>query len=511
MKKSRIGALLFVLMLGCLLATSALGETFEMMGLEVGETARDWNESRFFERMEAITGVGFTFREYNDEAAYQAAKDDAFATGNLPDVLFKAWLSDEEELRYHESGQLVDLAPYLQEHAPTVYAILEARPEWREAITQPDGAITSLPILTGAERQCAIWIERVWLETLGLSMPNTIDEFTEVLRAFRDGDPNQNGKQDEVPLSIEGPWEAKFLLHAWGLTPNDYNIYVDDSGTVQFAPFAPEYREFCAWLNMAQTEGLISDSTFRMPVGTRASDLQTARSNDSSNVVQTFGAIVTLSPYVVVEDKTSEFSVLVPLEHDGARVYRKLLDGVGRGTFAITSACEDVPAVLSWIDYLYTEEGGRLAFAGVAGEDYTMQEDGTWKWNANDDYTILSDLLNNSTIANDTVTPGLEPAAFMRNSEITEDNYARRQLDSIQEYLVSPFPITWPTDEAAEARIAQLQAQLGTCVDTAIANFAMGKVELTDENWQAFQDELKALGAEEFTALWQAKYDAVKN
>ncbi len=35
-------------------------------------------------------------------------------------------------------------------------------------------------------------INRTWLNTLGLEMPTTTEEFRNVLIAFRDQDPNQN-------------------------------------------------------------------------------------------------------------------------------------------------------------------------------------------------------------------------------------------------------------------------------------------------------------------------------
>lgn len=507
LKANRFIAILLLLLLAAAPALAESGKTYSMMGLETEDSTRVWEDNQFFKRMEAATGITFTFREYTNAADYQRAKDEAFAGGELPDVFFKAQLTPEEEMRYVQSGQLVDLAPYLEEAAPNLYAILEARPDWRAIVTQPDGAIASLPILSGAERQCCIWINRSWLDALGLDMPGTIEEYTEVLRAFRDGDPNGNGQLDEIPLSFISPWEAKFLLHAWGLTPNDYNLYVDETGTVQFAPYDPVYREFVEWLKMGTKEGIIDADAFRMPQSYR-SQLYSDSSSDTASQPVTYGSFMTIAPYTIVDmDKTTDFAVLTPLAYEGERVYRRLLNGVGRGTFAITSACDDIAGMLGWVDTLYTEEGGRLAFAGVEGEDYTLHADGTWKWDAGDDSMYLMTLVDTAVIANDTLTPGLEPAAFLRNSEITADNYTRRQTDTIRDMLVDPFPVTWPTDEAREARIAELQLGLAECLDTAIANFAMGKTELTDETWQALLDELDALGVDEFVALWQAKYD----
>ncbi len=505
----KVRNLVLITLLMAMLSSVAVAEgaPMTMMGLEGADTARDWATSRFFTRMAEDTGVSFTFRQYNDAAQYQTALTEAFQTGNLPDVLFKANLTPKQEMDWLENGQLVDLAPYLAEHAPNLSKILDARPDWRRIITQPNGAIASLPILNNADRQCCVWINQSWLTALDLTMPTQVDEYTNVLRAFRDGDPNGNGQKDEIPLSLLGPWEAKFLLHAFGIVANDYNVYVDEGGEVRFAPYDDRYRAFIGWLKMCLEEGLIDPNAFRQMQGARAN---TGATEDKDAPI-TLGGMVTIAPMTMVQlDKTTNFAVLPPLAHDGAQTFRRLLNGVGRGAFAVTSACPDVPAALRWVDALYTEEGGRLAFAGLVGEDYTVNDDGTWKWSSGEDFTMLNDIVANSIIAGDATTPGLEPAAFMRNSEITDDNYARRQTDSIRALMTDPFPVTWPTDPAREARVAALQAVLGPCVDTAIANFAMGIVELNDATWQAFQDELRTLGADELVTLLQAKADEVK-
>lgn len=496
-----------IFLLLCLLfysASAAAAESLSVMGYE-SEPDRSWSDNVFFQRSGEKLGLSFTFQAYTQEDAYQQAKDDAFAQGTLPDILFKANLTPQEEMRYLQSGQLVDLAPYLAEHAPTIYTILQTRGDWRAAVTQPGGAIASLPVLTGLDRQCCIWINQGWLDTLGLSMPASIDAFTEVLRAFRDGDPNGNGKADEIPLSLMGTWEAKFLLHAWGLTPNDYNLYTDDAGTVRYAPQQAEFRDFVQWLQLALQEGLINSDVFRSSQATRS-----ALRSAESDAALVDGSVISIAPYTLIDlDLATQYVVVPPLQHNGQQVYRQLLNGVGRGAFAITSACQNIPAALQWVDYLYTEEGGRLAFAGLEGEEYIIRPDGTWHWQADGDYQWVQDLVNLRIIAGDANTPGLEPAAFMRNTEIAADNHVRRQTDSLQPYLVQPFPVFWPTDEARLARIEQLHEQLAVCVDTAIAEFAMGVRPLTDEGWADFMQALDELGVAEFIALWQDIYNEI--
>ena len=44
---------------------------------------------------------------------------------------------------------------------------------------------------------------------------------------------------------------------------------------------------------------------------------------------------------------------------------------------------------------------------------------------------------------------------------------------------------------------------MGALVDTGIARFATGEVELTDESYDAWLAELKAAGSDELTALFR--------
>lgn len=45
-----------------------------------------------------------------------------------------------------------------------------------------------------------MWIYKPWLEKLNLSEPKTLDEFYNVLKAFKEKDPNGNGLADEIPF-----------------------------------------------------------------------------------------------------------------------------------------------------------------------------------------------------------------------------------------------------------------------------------------------------------------------
>nr|HML46381.1 hypothetical protein [Clostridia bacterium] len=90
-------------------ATGAQGDmpAYVMMGLDLDSSGRQWAQNGFFQAMQERTGISFQFRQYSDLAAYQQAKDLAFASNDLPDVFFKGFLSVQEEMRYLASGQLI--------------------------------------------------------------------------------------------------------------------------------------------------------------------------------------------------------------------------------------------------------------------------------------------------------------------------------------------------------------------------------------------------------------------
>ena len=46
-----------------------------------------------------------------------------------------------------------------------------------------------------------MYVYRPWLDKLGLDIPETTEEFYQMLKAFKEQDPNGNGVADEIPFS----------------------------------------------------------------------------------------------------------------------------------------------------------------------------------------------------------------------------------------------------------------------------------------------------------------------
>lgn len=495
------------LLLACILLTSLIPavsaesprneKTFVLTGYAGDNTQVNWNENLFFQRMQEKTGVSFEFRQFTDYDAWTSEKARLFAGDELPDALFGAELSPQETLSYYQSGKLIDLNPLLQENAPNLYALLEANPSWREAITLPNGAIAALPAINSLRAQNAMWINKTWLDTLKLDMPTDAASLKAVLEAFKTRDPNRNGKADEVPLAFLGPWDLKFLAHAFGLIANDYNMFVDASGTAQFMPAMDQYRDFIAWAVELYGAGLLDQNGF--------TTVDTLRKVTDEKSAVTYGLLFGPTPTTFLPAAHgAQYAILPPLQYEGKQVYRNFLGPVARGTFAITSACKDPAALLQWVDYLYSEEGGRLALLGQEGVEYAFNENGTWRWLMGADE--LSTAIQRATLTDGDAFPLLNPVDFQLKFEDEKTVQLVRSMLEFGQIATLPFPLVTLTQEQQDF-IAPLQMQIGRYVDESLARFVIGETPLTDESWQNYLSALEEMGLSSFTAFWQQVLD----
>lgn len=494
--KKRLVCLLLALLLPC----TALAE-YSMAGYDPENIYRNWETNLFFQRMEEKTGVKFTYHQYEKESEWTAAKA-AMTAGdeNLPDVLFKAKLQDDECMDLLDRGVLVDLKPYLEQDCPNLYAILQENPEYWDAITLPDGRIAALPAITEQPMQNCVWLNRDWLDALGLSMPTTSEELTEVLRAFRDQDPNGNGKKDEIPLAFLGSFDLKFLGHAFGLIANDYNIRAVD-GKVEFVPLNENFRPFIEWLRQLYSEGLLDKDGF--------STSDTLRQiSDSSDTNIYGGAITTIVTNFLPSAWASQYAAMTPLSYNGETVYRDFAGSVTTGTFAVTTHCEDVHAVLQWVDQFYTEEVYILASTGEENTDYIVDPDGSWR--------ITTSAQNNSYFSSEvlittgTSFPGISTDAFQRRYSDSLVRYISEELDKVNAVAERPFPY-YSLTKAQEEEIAPLQAAIGRLVDESIARWVLGETEISDETFAQFEQQLNDAGLPAFMEFWQKILDGGNN
>ncbi len=480
-------------------ALAALGESAQkapdyiLEGCDGDSASHNWETNLFFSRMQEKTGISFQFRQETDFSRWKERKSDIAKGEDLPDVLFKAGLTSREVREWAGNGILIDLKPYLQEYAPDLWALLEARPDWLKAITLEDGSIPALPNFNDIQNNDLVWINTEWLSRLKLEMPSTADEFTEVLRQFKTKDPNRNGRADEVPLTFIGMWELRFLGHAFGIIDNDDYVSVKD-GKVTSALTGDENRRFLTWLHQLWEEDLLDHNGF---VTT-----DQLRQITDEKAVMIHGAMLSATPLTVVPSASiSQYQAMDPLEYQGRKVYRDLLGDIIRGTFAITRECKEPEKMIAWVNNLYTREGSLLAQYGLEGEEYVWNEDGYWEWNT-DLTTVANEILPDHTISDGGIAPGLTLADFQLKYADDVTRLTLEQISRLRQYSVLPYPMVIPNAED-EARLAEIRAVLMPWAETEMACFVTGDTEMNDENWRAFCRTAEEKGLNELIGILQ--------
>lgn len=493
-----IAALLSALMLFSLfgIASAQEGDNVLLMGFEHSDNNRLWQDNRFFERMEQRTGVHFDYHQYGELNAYM----DVLAnlsndSEDLPEVLLKARLSPQVAQELHDKGVLIDLAPLIEQYMPNLSALMEQDPAIRTAITLPGGIIPALPFIAQNPGQNILWINNEWLGNLRLDMPTNAEELRTVLAAFLEKDPNKNGRKDEIPLSFIGSYDLKYLGHAWGMVANDFNVYVED-GQVKFLPFHPNFEAFITELAAMYKDGLLDKSGF--------STVDTLRRVSDAKSMNKYGAFFSPLPTGVVPvEWTGQYLALSPLSYDGQAVYRAVSSPVHYGAFALTSACRDVPKMLEWVDYLYSQEGSVLASIGKEGEDFVVDGDGSWRLLSEPGDTAY---FARAIMSSDYSMPGISSDDFQMNYNDPVVRDLTQQTRAIAAASVLPFPDIPLTAQQME-QILPLQSALGRYLDESIARFVLGEWQTGTEQFAEFISKLESLGAQEFVAIWQAIYD----
>src|SRR5699024_4431302 len=141
---------------------------------------------------------------------------------------------------------------------PNFKKVLEEYPEIEKLITMPDGNIYSFPQLSDPEflsyrMGAKPFINKEWLDELGMDMPETTEEYYQYLKAVKSNSPS-NGEVDEIPFGGPGVdnlyyyLAGSFNLANKGLT----NGLVDidpDTGDYRFYPTSEEYKELMEYMN----------------------------------------------------------------------------------------------------------------------------------------------------------------------------------------------------------------------------------------------------------------------
>ena len=179
-------------------------------------------------------------------------------------------MTNTQAKMFAEEGQLLDLSEYFRKGlAVNIDKAVAKYPDYDivNSITTVDGKIYGIPqfsISTANECHYKMWVNKGWLDKLGIEIPDTIDEFYNMLVRFKNEDRNGNGKADEIPFVTAGTgWgntPYKFLTNSY-VFEGDGDLFLLKDGKVSVSYIQPEWFEACDFLRKLRDEGLMSDQS----------------------------------------------------------------------------------------------------------------------------------------------------------------------------------------------------------------------------------------------------------
>lgn len=314
------------------------------------------------------------------------------ASGDLPDILRP--IGGVEQTLIQQGGALA-LDDLLPEYAPNVWNRIP-KEAWDIVRTaSPDGKIYYVPKIYMIPERVPM-IRKDWMDNVNAGMPQTKDEFTALLKAFKEQDPNKNGQADEIPTSGRefGTWMdhlfAMYGVAMWEGKP-EWDIY---DGKLQYAGVTPNMRAAIEYIRELYAQKLLDNETFL-----NKGDVWQAKINN--NLVGSWYHLpASLKEKHEAMKKTAPNAYIVGLNLPKVDGYQGFITqkSMGEAEWMIPSSSEKLaPHALKLLDFFYDPANEDFVFFGIEGQQHEVVDGKKRLLPQTDDRTIPLGMLNFTT------------------------------------------------------------------------------------------------------------------
>ena len=229
-------------------------------------THGDLDEMATMKMLQEVSGINLDIEQI-PYFSYNEKMNLMFASGDLPDFI----PSDGPDSISSYTELLTPLEDYIDSYMPNLSAVFEERPVYKKILRLADGHIYQLPMVVESvdyETPYHMFINKQWLDNLGMPVPVTTEEFYQALKAFKEQDPNGNGQADEIPITFTGNGEFE-LVGAFTFPFGPDYIKVNSEGILEFVPLAEAegFQDFAEWWQRIYQEGLVDPELYVLDGG----------------------------------------------------------------------------------------------------------------------------------------------------------------------------------------------------------------------------------------------------
>ncbi|QJD84519.1 extracellular solute-binding protein [Cohnella herbarum] len=308
-----------------------------------------------------INPVPITHSGYADQLKLK------FASGDTPDW-YQTWgIAADETVA---SGRALVLNDLLQQYGKN---LLERIPQTAWDAVTVNGKIMGIPQPTAVDSNKIMFVRKDWMDKLKLEVPRTSDEFLDMLRAFRDGDPNGNGKKDEIPFSMrENLSWAENIFGMFGVNPDSPMLVNDEliPGMIH-----PNMKNALGLMKTMYDEKLLDIEflTNSSQIWTQKinSDLVGAWVHNSSN-----GYHWRLQHLEFLPDKKTEIIAIPTPQGVGYDGPVGVKETSVNKTYVLFDNAKHPEEIIKMYDWLISDEGQMWAGLGLEGQTYFKEGEG---------------------------------------------------------------------------------------------------------------------------------------
>lgn len=487
-------------------------------------TEPDPNQRTIFKRLQEQTNVEIDWTAIPSDQWADKISLNMSDPNKLTDFVFSAGFSDSNLLKYGEFGAIIPLEEYIDNYMPNLKSVLDKYPEYRVMCTDVNGHIWSLPWIEqlGSDKTAIqtigdmSFINKKWLDFLGLEIPETVDEFEEVLIAFRD---NASELQKEfnidgsiIPMSCivnDGDQDPAILINGFGEGYGDADrarhIAVTDDQEVICAATQEGWKKGIEWLHKLYDEKLIDPEAFTQEWSTYVAKGKSGRYGVCFS--WDVGNIDNLKDWVPLPALTADTRNITP--QNGSYT-----SGFDRGRCVVTSVAENPALVCAWLDQMYAPLQSPQNNWGTYGEDDDFD---IFEMSTNDQG---GEMLRHAPLGDASPVEVREAESVGGPLAILDEYYgvyvtcpddAQYRLDWIKDIYTPDmhtkyvYPNLFMSRDDTET-LSNLQADIEKTINRNKADWIMNG--FTDADWEKFLDDLDAYGLEEYLGLFQKYLDS---
>lgn len=445
------------------------------------------------------------------------------SNSELPDVVMAAF-DDITTFDYAQKGIFVDITKYYDD--PNVCKnITSFVPADKEYVTKnmkmADGkiyAIMSFAQFQWNEGCWRGWVNQDWLKTLNITAPKTTDEFTAMLKAFADKDPNGNGKKDEIAMvgSKDG-WGQDpivFLMNPFTYANKDKKYLQSEGGKIYASYTKPEWKEGLAYINQLVKDNLLSPLSFTQD-GTALKAIAT--NEEAIAGVVPAGSFSTFNN---VGPAAERMTLLEPLTGPNGACTASQSPSLPAGVWYITKNCKNVELAVSVGDFFLSDEMSLTCQSGEKGvnwtDDQAVAKEWVGRYQETPTYVVYPDLNPWGKPGNIIwqAGPRFERWEFRKGQPfIAKKDVETNKIGNWNQIHLDMYIPKFPTENIGRLvyvpeeieKIGALEPAIWEFVQTATVEFATGNRPLSD--YDNFLKELDGMGFQEYLTLVQSAYD----